>query len=86
MVAEARASAEVTHFHREGQAGAIAIAVAAAWASQGPRTHPPAGQLFEAVLEHTTCAIVGGLVPLSAGRPSLPPAWLAAREPLQLRA
>ena len=33
VVAQARASAEVTHAHPEGQAGAIATAVAAAWAS-----------------------------------------------------
>ncbi|HYO58052.1 ADP-ribosylglycohydrolase family protein [Archangium sp.] len=31
----------------------------------------------------TTCAIVGGIVALSAGRESIPPAWLAAREPLE---
>lgn len=30
----------------------------------------------------TTCAIVGGLVALSAGAGALPAAWLAAREPL----
>lgn len=30
----------------------------------------------------TTCAIVGGIVALSAGVPSIPPAWRAAREPL----
>jgi len=30
---QARRSAEVTHAHREGQAGAIAVAVAAAWAA-----------------------------------------------------
>ena len=30
----------------------------------------------------TTCAIAGGVVALSAGRSSLPMAWLAAREPL----
>jgi ADP-ribosylglycohydrolase len=30
----------------------------------------------------TTCAIVGGVVALSAGRESIPPAWLSAREPL----
>jgi hypothetical protein len=53
VVTEARASAEVTHFHREGQAGAIAIAVAAAWAYRWRETHAPAGQLLEAVLEHT---------------------------------
>ncbi len=33
----------------------------------------------------TTCAIVGGIVVLSAGRESIPPAWLAAREPLPLQ-
>lgn len=30
----------------------------------------------------TTCAIVGGLVVLSAGSASIPPEWLAIREPL----
>lgn len=37
VVDQARASAEVTHAHPEGQAGAIAVALAAAWAcdSQG---------------------------------------------------
>lgn len=30
----------------------------------------------------TTCAIVGGIVALSAGRASIPATWLAAREPL----
>ncbi len=153
VVSEARASAEVTHFHPEGQAGAIAIAVAAAWAVEWPRTHEPASRLFEVVLDHTppgatrrglekaralpreaspmaaakelgsgaqvisedtvpfsvwcaarhldsyeealwstvsgmgdrdtTCAIVGGIVALSAGRESIPVAWLAARERLQ---
>jgi ADP-ribosylglycohydrolase len=156
VVTEARASAEVTHFHREGQAGAIAIAVAAAWAWRWRETHAPAGQLFDVVLEHTppgatrrglekaralpleaspalaarelgsgsrvisedtvpysvwcaarhldnyeealwstvsglgdrdtTCAIVGGIVALSAGRESIPPAWFIARESLQMRA
>lgn len=32
--AQAKLSAEVTHAHPEGQAGAIAVAVAAAWAAQ----------------------------------------------------
>ena len=32
VVEEARASAAVTHAHRDGQAGAIAVALAAAWA------------------------------------------------------
>jgi ADP-ribosylglycohydrolase len=31
VVDQSRFSAEVTHFHREGQAGAIAVALAAAW-------------------------------------------------------
>lgn len=33
----------------------------------------------------TTCAIVGGIVVLSAGRESIPAAWLSAREPLAMR-
>jgi ADP-ribosylglycohydrolase len=31
----------------------------------------------------TTCAIVGGIVALSAGRASIPERWLASREPLR---
>jgi ADP-ribosylglycohydrolase len=46
---QARLSAEVTHAHREGQAGAMAVAVAAAWAAHGAGS---ALQLFEAVLDH----------------------------------
>jgi ADP-ribosylglycohydrolase len=153
VVSEARASAEVTHFHPEGQAGAIAVAVAAAWACQWREQRLPARQLFEVVLDHTppgatrrgleraralpldaspvsaakelgsgsrvisedtvpfsvwcaarhldhyeealwctvsglgdrdtTCAIVGGIVALSAGRDSIPAAWLEARERLK---
>ena len=153
VVAEARASAQVTHLHPEGQAGAIAIAVAAAWTSRWRESDASPRELFEVVLEHTppgetregverarqwpldatptsaaralgsgqrvlapdtvpfcvwcaarhlddyaaalwctvaglgdrdtTCAIVGGLVALSAGRSSLPAAWIQAREPLQ---
>jgi ADP-ribosylglycohydrolase len=33
----------------------------------------------------TTCAIVGGIVSLAVGRAGLPPQWLQAREPLELR-
>ncbi|HEX8697264.1 MAG TPA: ADP-ribosylglycohydrolase family protein [Myxococcaceae bacterium] len=156
VAAEARASAEVTHFHPDGQAGAIAIAVAAAWACEWPRARAPASRLFDVVVDHTppgatrrglekaralpletspvaaakelgsgsrvisedtvpfsvwcaarhldsyeealwstvsgmgdrdtTCAIVGGIVVLSAGHESIPAAWLAARERLKLRA
>lgn len=46
----ARQSAEVTHAHPEGQAGAIAVAVAAAHVSAGGGD--PAA-LFDAVLSHT---------------------------------
>lgn len=48
--AEARASAEVTHAHPEGQAGAVAIGVAAAWAAARDEEGPP--ELFERVLDH----------------------------------
>lgn len=155
VVSEARASAQVTHMHPEGQAGAMAVAVAAAWACQWPEARGSPGQLFEAVLDatpagatrqglekarawpldaspssaarelgsgqkvisedtvpfavwcvarhldsyeealwstvagfgdrDTTCAIVGGIVALSAGRSSIPASWLAAREPLRRR-
>jgi ADP-ribosylglycohydrolase len=46
----ARESAEVTHAHPEGQAGAVAVAVAAAWVASGGVDR---GDLFNAVLEHT---------------------------------
>lgn len=47
VVAEARASAEVTHAHPEGIAGAIAVALAASWAAAGE------GSLFDEVLRLT---------------------------------
>lgn len=47
VVSEARLSAEVTHATAEGQAGAVAVAVAAAWAARGEK-----GDLFEFVLPH----------------------------------
>ena len=56
VVAEARLSAAVTHAHPEGQAGAEAVALAAAWvawsAEQG-EGRPSAG-LFEGGLAHKT--------------------------------
>ena len=52
VVEQARRSAEVTHAHPEGQAGAIAVAVAAAWACKGTQEVP--GQaLLETVLRYT---------------------------------
>lgn len=154
VVEEATLSAEVTHLHPEGQAGAVAIALAAAYAwrrREAPATleHPsllafveaatPAGEVRRGIrqamamppgttVEHaaavlgngervsaqdtvplclwaadrwledyeealwqtvsalgdrdTTCAIVGGVVALGAGRGSIPERWLASREGL----
>ena len=155
VIAEARASAAVTHAHPDGQAGAIAIALAAAWmVSEKPKNEPAGYAMIEFVLENlpqtetfyhlkkvlqvpleispraaaltlgngsrvissdtvpfclwcaarradnfadalwstvsglgdrdTTCAIVGGIVALSAGRESIPPEWLRARETIQI--
>jgi ADP-ribosylglycohydrolase len=55
VVQQARASAEVTHGHPDGQAGAIAVALAAAWAcSSGERiTISSRRELLEFVVEHT---------------------------------
>lgn len=50
VVREADLSAEVTHAHREGRAGAVAVAALAALVCQG-ETEP--GRLIEAVLMHT---------------------------------
>ncbi len=50
VVREARNSAEVTHYHPEGQAGAIAVAVAAASVCAGGSS---AAAMFDAVLTHT---------------------------------
>jgi ADP-ribosylglycohydrolase len=158
VVAEARASAEVTHAHSEGVAGAIAVAVAAAvaWRErarvgaddlraeffQTVLAHTPAGltrrgieraavlspglsvataasllgtglnitsqdtvpfalwcatrhlpNLVDALWttvsglgdRDTTCAIVGGVVALAAGRQAVPEDWLGVREPLRRR-
>ena len=152
VIAEAKASAEVTHAHPDGQTGAIAVALAAAWAvmvtaQQGESTghallnfvmqHLPRTETYfrlkralDIPLEYspltaasalgnglqviasdtvpfclwcaarhlndyqeamwstvsvygdidTNCAIVGGIVALSAGRESIPTGWLSARE------
>ncbi len=152
---EARASAEVTHAHPDGQTGAIAVALAAAWmVREGERAKKPGPELIHFVLGKipqtethqrlklalelpmaaapkmaasrlgngseviasdtvpfciwcaawhpndytealwaavnaggdidTTCAIIGGIVALSAGRDSIPLEWLSAREALSL--
>jgi ADP-ribosylglycohydrolase len=151
VIAEAQASAAVTHAHPDGQTGAIAIALAAAWMSQESNARD-ARSLIPFILESlprtetyfalqkalqvpielsaitaasilgngsgvvasdtvpfclwcvakhptdyraamwttvsglgdrdTTCAIVGGIVALNAGREGIPSAWLQAREPI----
>jgi ADP-ribosylglycohydrolase len=151
VAAEAKASAEVTHAHPDGQTGAMAVALAAAWmVGEGERSRKPGLELIEFVLGNlpetdtyyrlkqalelplalsplaaasrlgngsrviasdtvpfclwcaarhadnyraalwsavsvygdidTNCAIIGGIVALSAGRESIPAEWLSARE------
>lgn len=155
VIYEARASAEVTHSHPDGKAGAIAVALAAAWMIREPEAaKTPSHALIEFVLENipqtdtfyrlkkalevplklspqsaalflgngsgvissdtvpfclwcasrhptnytdaiwatvsglgdrdTTCAIVGGIVAVNAGRKSIPETWLHAREPITI--
>lgn len=151
VIREAKLSAEVTHAHPDGQTGAIAAALAAAWVvNEGEPAKKPGLGLIDFVLANlpqtetyhrlkhalelplhlspiaaasrlgngsrviasdtvpfclwcaarhadnyeeaiwstvsvygdvdTNCAIVGGIVALSAGRASIPDAWLKARE------
>lgn len=153
LILEARKSAEVTHAHPDGQTGAIAIALAAAWMVREKPT-APSHALIEFVAENlpqtetyyhlmralrvkldvspaaaasilgsgvrvissdtvpfclwcaarhpnnyvealwttvaglgdrdTTCAIVGGIVALGAGREGIPVDWLNARERISI--
>jgi ADP-ribosylglycohydrolase len=54
VAAQAAASAEITHAHEEGIAGAIAIAIATARCCRQPRGEPLFGQeMLEAVRDHT---------------------------------
>lgn len=55
VVENARASAQVTHAHPDGQAGAIAAAVAAAqaWRLRGTQGSESGRTILEAALEHT---------------------------------
>lgn len=59
---EAAASAEVTHAHPEGVAGAVAVAVAASYAAAPaaavPAAAAPAGELIDAVIAHTPSGAV----------------------------
>jgi ADP-ribosylglycohydrolase len=52
-IAQAKASAEVTHAHPDGQSGAIAVALAAAWmVRSGAGRDKPSLHLIRFVLEH----------------------------------
>jgi len=62
---EARRSAMVTHAHPEGQAGAIAIAVAAAFVSVRP--HPPGKDLLLQVLPHVPAGPTREGIEVAAG-------------------
>jgi ADP-ribosylglycohydrolase len=155
VITESKASAAVTHAHPDGQTGAIAVALAAAWmVREYKAVTQPSFAVVEFVLGHlpqtdtyyrlkkvlevpleltprsaalflgngsgvissdtvpfclwcvckhpshysdalwatvsglgdrdTTCAIVGGIIALSAGRESIPASWMDAREPLQI--
>jgi ADP-ribosylglycohydrolase len=55
VVDQARASGEVTHAHPDGQAGAIAVALAASWAWENRRrsTGNLRRELLDFVVEHT---------------------------------
>jgi ADP-ribosylglycohydrolase len=55
LVEQARQSAEVTHTHPEGRRGAIAVALAAAFATNHPALSPIEAHsaMFEFVLKHT---------------------------------
>lgn len=153
LTLEARKSSEVTHAHPDGQTGAIAVALAAAWMVREKPT-VPSHALIEFVAENlpqtetyhhlmralrvkldvspaaaasilgsgvrvissdtvpfclwcaarhpnnyveamwttvaglgdrdTTCAIVGGIVALGAGRGGIPEEWLSAREKISI--
>ena len=54
VVRQAALSAEVTHAHPEGVAGAIAVAIAAAWCCRNAgAANPNTRAMLQAVLEHT---------------------------------
>jgi ADP-ribosylglycohydrolase len=75
-VHEARLSAEVTHAHEEGVAGAIAVAASAALASKRPATGLPLGREWlrmvrEAVPEGFVRAGIEQALDLPSGTPTL---------------
>jgi ADP-ribosylglycohydrolase len=71
VVEQAHRSAEVTHAHPDGIAGAIAIAVAAAWAVFRPEGSGEQSRvaLFDCVLQHTPPGITRTGIELAAHLP-----------------
>jgi ADP-ribosylglycohydrolase len=77
VVAEATGSAEVTHAHPEGVAGAIAVAVASAWAYRiGQGGAPSFAGLCDLVLPYVPESEVRSRIARAAGlSPGLPAHW-----------
>ena len=69
-IAEARASAEVTHAHPEGIAGAIAVAVAAALTWQNRSAPLPSQVFLQSVVEVTPAGYVREAIEDAAALPS----------------
>jgi ADP-ribosylglycohydrolase len=86
--AEAVLSAEVTHTHPEGVAGAVATAVAAALAAGEPHVRgADYAEAFWATASvggdiDTACAIVGGITAARLGNAGIPAEWMRRCEPL----
>lgn len=79
VVVEARRSAEVTHAHPEGVAGAIAVAAAAAWAWRiGHGGAPSALSLCDMVLPYVPESEVRSRIERAIGlSPGIPAQWAA---------
>ncbi|MCB9585822.1 MAG: ADP-ribosylglycohydrolase family protein [Polyangiaceae bacterium] len=72
VAAEARLSAAVTHANPEGQAGAEAVAIAAAWVAwvAEQKAQRPLTELFQLVLRHTTPGETTARIERAASLPS----------------
>ncbi|MFJ9695543.1 ADP-ribosylglycohydrolase family protein [Kitasatospora sp. NPDC101183] len=76
---QAALSAEVTHAHPEGIAGAVAVALAAALASRSRTLPPPdGGELLTAVADRTPPGAVRDGLRRAADLPAATEAWRAA--------
>jgi ADP-ribosylglycohydrolase len=71
VVKQARQSAEITHTHPDGIAGAIAVATAAAWAASLPlaELERTSRSMFECVLAHTPEGMTRTRIALAARLP-----------------